>query len=230
MVFKRRNRRNLLRVVAESFWPRGGWGRAALYVKHRLRRLPDSPHRIARGIFAGVFVSFTPFYGFHFVTAFLVSKAIGGNYLAALLATFFGNPVTFPFIAAISLKLGYWILALEVDPDVRRQLHEGGAEQMSSNLMTKFSGAFADLWSNFWSMFTSDVAHWSRLEIFYDQVFLPFLVGGIVPGIIAGLVAYYVTMPFITAYQNRRQVKLKKKLEQIRAAAASQARPSKLGQ
>ncbi|PRY20273.1 hypothetical protein CLV78_11458 [Aliiruegeria haliotis] len=224
MVFKRRDKRNWLQVVAESLWPRGGWGRAAIYVKHRIRRLPDKPHRIARGIFCGVFVSFTPFYGLHFLTAFLVAKAIGGNMLAALLATFFGNPVTFPFIAAIALKTGYWLLGLDVSPEIRGHLQEqinSGefAEEMNSNLMTKFSGAFADLWTNFKALFTEDIANWDRLGIFYDQVFLPFLVGGILPGLITGLVAYHVTLPLITAYQNRRQSQLKRKLSDMRKAS-----------
>lgn len=207
--------------MAESFWPRGGWGRAAIYVKHRIRRLPDRPHRIARGIFSGVFVSFTPFYGLHFLTAYIVARVIGGNILAALLATFFGNPVTFPFIAAISLKTGYWILGLNADSEVTERLRAGGAEEMSLTLMAKFSGAFADLWANFQAMFTEDLANWHRLEVFYDQVFLPFLVGGIVPGFITGLVIYYVTLPLITAYQNRRQVLLKKKLSELRDVSAA---------
>ena len=36
-------------------------------------------HRIARGIFAGVLVTFTPFYGLHFVLAALITRMIGGK-------------------------------------------------------------------------------------------------------------------------------------------------------
>ncbi|WP_431358125.1 hypothetical protein [Sulfitobacter albidus] len=49
MIFKRRDPKPWLRSVAEFLWPRGGWTRAFHYVKHRMRRLPDSPERIARG-------------------------------------------------------------------------------------------------------------------------------------------------------------------------------------
>ncbi|RYH11769.1 DUF2062 domain-containing protein [Tropicimonas sp. IMCC6043] len=217
MVFKRRDKRSWLRILGETVWPRGGWGRAAIYVKHRIRRLPDKPHRIARGIFAGVFVSFTPFYGLHFLTAFIVAKVVGGNILAALLATFFGNPITFPIIAAISLRMGYWILGLEV-PHAARELSHAAHEKIGERLMHTFSGAFADLWTNFVALFTDDVANWHRLGLFYHEILLPFLVGGILPGFIAGLVAYQVTLPLITAYQNRRQLRLKRKLEEIRSA------------
>ena len=110
MVFRRRDKRPLMRIIADFFWPRGGWGRAFHYVKHRIRRLPDAPDRIARGIWAGVFASFTPFFGFHFVIAGLLGWIMRGNILAALMSTFFGNPVTFVLIATVSLRIGHWLL------------------------------------------------------------------------------------------------------------------------
>ncbi len=60
-MFRRRDRRPIWQAVVQFMWPRGGWARAFHYVKHRVRRLPDSPERIARGIWAGVFTTFTPF-------------------------------------------------------------------------------------------------------------------------------------------------------------------------
>ena len=68
--------------MAELLWPRGGWTRAFHYVKHRMKRLPDSPERIARGVWAGVFVTFTPLFGFHFVVAVLLARLLKGNILA----------------------------------------------------------------------------------------------------------------------------------------------------
>ena len=110
MVFKRRNPRSWLQFLADGFYPKGGWSRAVSYVVHRLRRLPDAPHKIARGIAVGVFVSFTPFFGFHFVFAAVFAFLLQGNILASLLATFVGNPLTFPIIATVSLELGNWML------------------------------------------------------------------------------------------------------------------------
>ncbi|MEY8842584.1 DUF2062 domain-containing protein, partial [Cribrihabitans sp. XS_ASV171] len=42
MVFKRRDRRSPARIASDLVYPRGGWTRAFLYVKHRVRRLPDT--------------------------------------------------------------------------------------------------------------------------------------------------------------------------------------------
>ena len=85
----------MLRQAADFVYPPGGWGRAFQYVKHRVRRLPDKPERIARGIWAGVFTAFTPFYGLHFIVAVLLARIMNGNMLAALTGTFFGNPLTY---------------------------------------------------------------------------------------------------------------------------------------
>ena len=134
MIFKRRDPKPTLRAVAEFLWPRGGWTRAFHYVKHRMRRLPDSPERIARGIWGGVFTSFTPLYGFHFIIAALIARTMKGNILAALMGTFFGNPLTYVPIGIASLKTGHWILGT--------RMHEG--EHRS--FVGKFADAGADLW------------------------------------------------------------------------------------
>lgn len=196
----KRNPRSYLRIVAEFFYPRGGWYRAAQYVIHRLRRLPDPAHRISRGIAVGVFASFTPFYGLHFLTAAILAWLFRGNVLAALLATFVGNPITFPLIAELSVNLGHALLG----QDVVMHLPE---------ILSSFAAATNDLWMNFRSLFTDDVPNWSQIRRFYDAVFLPYLVGGLIPGTAAGTVAYILANPLIHAYQRRRINKLKARYE-----------------
>ncbi len=204
MVFKRRNPRTYLQMLTESFWPRGGWTRAFHYVRHRIHRLPDNPRSIARGVAAGVFISFTPLYGFHFIGAYLSARVVRGNVLAALLGTFFGNPLTFPIIAISSLKIGHFILGTEFD------------EAAHATLFGEFVGAGQDLKHNLIALFTDSVAHWDNLIGFFDRVFLPYLVGGLIPGLIAGVVSYWLSEPVIAAYQKRRRKKLKDRLEKLR--------------
>ena len=183
MVFKRRNKRPIWRAVAEFLWPRTGWSRAFRYVKHRLWRLPGSTTSdCARASFAGVFVTFSPFFGLHFFLAAFVAFILRGNIVASLLATFFGNPLTFVFIGAASLQTGHFLLGSRNAPD---------AEEIQSSLGEKFVNAGRDLKDNFVAMFTDDTAHWTELRIFYDEVFLPYLIGGIIPGLICGLICYY---------------------------------------
>ncbi len=220
MVFKRRDKRSWFRTIAELVWPKGGWARAYTYVKHRVRRLPDSPERIARGIFAGVFTTFTPFYGLHFLVAVVIAAVMRGNFLAALLATFFGNPLTYIPIIATSMFSGYWILGL--DPSrLKFRSHEPG--EMPS-VGERFADAAYALWHNFQSMFTPDQADWSSLASFYNEVFFPFMIGGIVPGLIGGIISYYLSLPVIRAYQQRRKGALKARFELLKAAAAAKAK------
>lgn len=208
MVFKRREKRKMGQIVLDSVYPRGGWGRALYYVTHRVRRLPDSPHKIARGIFAGVFTTFTPFYGLHFILAALLAKAMRGNIFAALLSTLFGNPLTYVPIGIVSMKTGHFLMGTQFD------------ESMNTTLVGKFTGAASDLRHNVVALFTEDDANWARLSQFNHEVFLPYLIGGIIPGIVAGLVAYYLSVPVIAAYQNRRRGRLKEKLAKLSQRAA----------
>lgn len=191
-------------TLFEALWPRGGWARAARYVQHRLNRLPDPPERIARGIFAGVLTTFTPFYGLHFFTAAIIAWCMRGNILASLLATFFGNPLTYVPISIASLQTGYWLLGL------------GEVVHNHGSIGYKFAKAGEDLWQNFLAIFTPATTDWSALRLFYDEVFFPWMIGGILPGIICGLICYYISVPIIRAYQNRRKGVLKAKLAALK--------------
>ncbi|KEJ91002.1 DUF2062 domain-containing protein [Sulfitobacter donghicola] len=216
MIFKRRDPKPFLRSIAELLWPRGGWARAFHYVKHRMRRLPDSPERIARGIWAGVFVTFSPLFGMHFFIAAFLAKIMKGNILASLMATFVGNPLTFVFIALASLKSGHWILGTELEQGELRSLSR------------KFSDAGSDLWQNVVSIFTPEKMDWSGLAIFSRDVFYPYLIGGILPGIFFATISYYLAVPVLRAYQKRRRGVIKAKFEALKAKTAAKAEEKKL--
>lgn len=211
MIFKRRDPKPTLRAITEFLWPRGGWTRAFHYVKHRMKRLPDSPERIARGIWAGVFVTFSPLFGLHFVFAVLIARMMKGNIVASLMATFVGNPLTFPFIALASLQTGHWLLGTKMSVSELRSLSR------------KFSDAGSDLWHNTLAIFTRAEMDWSGLAIFSRDVFYPYLVGGILPGVIFATLSYYLAVPLLRAYQKRRKGMIKAKFEAMKAKAAAKA-------
>lgn len=214
MVFKRRDKRPILRSLVELLWPRGGWTRAFHYVRHRLRRLPGTPETIARGVWAGVLTSFTPFYGLHFVVAMLIARMLRGNLLAALLGTFFGNPLTYLPIVGISLKTGHWLLGTEFKGETER------------SLLGKFASAGWDLFDNLIAVLRGTDVDWSDLGIFYNEVFYPYMIGGIIPGLISATACYFFTVPLIRAYQKRRAGKIKKKWEAVKKKALAQSERS----
>ena len=88
---------------------------------------------------------------------------------------------------------------------------EGG-----KSILEKFLDAGADLQQNVLAFAKGVDTDWSRLEIFYQEVFFPYMIGGIIPGLIMASLGYYLSEPIIRAYQNRRKGFLLKKLRALK--------------
>ncbi|MEP0522283.1 MAG: DUF2062 domain-containing protein [Hyphomicrobiales bacterium] len=110
MLFRRKKPEQFWQKLRVALWPRRSWWRSSKYVAKRVLRLSASPHVVAIGFAAGVFASFTPFIGFHFVICFSLAYVLRGNLIAAALGTWVGNPLTFPFIWFYTYKIGNLIL------------------------------------------------------------------------------------------------------------------------
>ena len=160
MIFKRRDKRLSFRRFKDFFIPKKGWRRALDYIIYRVKRLPDTPHKIAIGIAIGVFCSFTPFFGFHVFLAALLAYLFKGNIIAALMGTFFGNPITWPFIASFSIKLGQRILGYPMIS------FESSLEQ--------FVGAMNTFMKGITSLFGDGTSDWSTVYYFIGDLFLPY--------------------------------------------------------
>lgn len=117
MLFRRRTPPQWREKIRVWLWPRRNWRRSSRYIAHRLRRLRATPHAIAFGFAIGVFASFTPFLGGHFVLAGVLAWLTRSSIIASALGTFFGNPITFPFMWYASFHLGNW--ALGQNPKIR---------------------------------------------------------------------------------------------------------------
>lgn len=115
MLFKRRNTESFFQRMRVYAWPRRSWRRSTRYVWYRVRRLNATPHAVALGFAAGVFVSCTPFAGVHMLMASGLAWIIGGSIVSAILGTFVGNPLTYPFFWVSSYELGSLILGNKAD-------------------------------------------------------------------------------------------------------------------
>ena len=193
MVFKRRDKPPLRTRIFEALLPRRGWRRGIEYIAHRLRRLPDTPHRIALGFACGVFASFTPFFGIHLIGAIALAWLIRGNLIAAAIGQFVGNPFTLPFIAWISMALG------------RRILGAGVTGRDFERVSDAFWYAATGLWQSILSLFGMGEPQWSQLEPVVTDVMLPYFVGGLIPGIVTSVAFYYLVRPLVAAYQKARR-------------------------
>ena len=197
MIFKRRDKRLTFGRLKELLLPKKGWRRALDYFIHRVKRIPDTPHKIAIGIATGVFCSFTPFFGLHFFLAAFVAYIFKGNIVAALFGTFFGNPVTWPFIASFSVKLGQIILGYPVTN--------------FETFLEHFVEASDATIRGVKSLFGYGESDWALLYSFFRELFLPYFIGGFVLGLIAALFTYFVFRPIIYAYKVTRKKKKYKK-------------------
>lgn len=193
MLFKRRDTRPILTRLRESIYPRRGWRRVLEYFAHRVKRLPDTPHRIALGFSCGVFASFSPFFGVHILYAAVLSKVLRGNILASVIGTLVGNPLTFPLIASISLSLG------------RRILGYGATGRDFGRIVGAFTQALRGIWQSFLSSIGQGPSEWSKVLLFLRDVVWPYFLGGLLPGLVAAIASYYLTRPLIAAYQSRKR-------------------------
>jgi uncharacterized protein (DUF2062 family) len=220
VVFKRRDPLGWLAWLREMVYPKGGFKRATRYVIHRMSRLPDEPHRIARGIFAGSLIGFLPLPFLQFVAAWAMARLMRGNVLAALLGTFNTNPITTPFFAVFAMTLGHWLLGVE-------------APLTAEGIARAFGYAGRDLWQNFVAIFTDAHMEWGGLLKFWQDIYLPYFIGALLPGVIISLVAYYVTIPVVQAYQKARASKADERRERRRklrialSDAASRLKPNR---
>lgn len=193
-MFKRREKPPFGKRMREIISPRKGWARGFEYMGRRMQRLPDAPESIGLGFACGVITSFTPFFGLHFVVAAGLAWALRANIFASAAGTFIGNPLTFPFIVAISLQLGHRILG------------DGGDVDTSFVAL-----GFFDL-----------LAHTLQNV---QELFLPYLVGGLAPGVFFAVVSYFLVVPLVRTYQGRRRARLQARARARLKAARTKSKP-----
>lgn len=186
-----KNKRTLKMNIKEFFYPSIGIKAWIKYMRISLSRKPATSHQIALGFAAGVFISFTPFVGFHCILAALIAYLLSANIVSSLLGTLIGNPWTFPIIWAWTLKFGNYILyQKEIPPE---NLH----------LMTKIH----------------DLLHLSILELIdvILKIIYPMIIGGIPTGLLFGLLFYFIVKYNIDKCRDIRQKILEKKRAELKA-------------
>lgn len=109
-MFKRREKRTTAEKLREWILPVSGWRRVFIYHWRRLQRLNASPHSVALGFAIGVYVSFSPFVGFHLALSGLFAWLFRCNILASMAGNFLGNPITYPLMWAADFAMGDYLL------------------------------------------------------------------------------------------------------------------------
>ena len=86
--------------------------------------------------------------------------------------------------------------------------------------------AGADLWFNLKAMFGPQATQWDGLIQFWNEIYLPYFIGALIPGIPLSLLFYYLTLVGVTAYQKARAARAHERRERrhkLRATLAEAA-------
>ncbi len=206
-MFIRRKKKKVLKKIADWLWPSISLRRAFKYVAHRLGRLPATPYQIACGFACGAAMSFTPFIGLHFVLSALFAMTLRASVIASAIGTVVGNPLTFPFIWALTYETGATVLGINGhDVNVTHMFGEtltvfGEMNRWYFDLITSPTIAIANI--------DSYLGLWGRVW----EIIFPLLVGCI-PWVIAVWCLFFFAMrPFFRAYRRASEERRKKKRE-----------------
>lgn len=186
MLFKRRQPAGFGERVRVWLWPRRSWSRSLRYVLARIVRLRANAHSLALGCAAGVFVSCTPLIGGQIVLAAMLALALRASVPAAMLATFFGNPLSWPLIWPATYLAGAHML--------------GGAVNVSAaELMARIELLRSALDSQSPELIAAASA-------FAAPVLLAMLAGSLPIGLAAGVAIYYMMRTAARTAQSRRRL------------------------
>jgi uncharacterized protein len=151
MLFCRRSPAGFLDRLRVALWPRRSFARSLRYVLLRLKRLPSSPHRIALGAAAGIFAIWTPFLGLQLLMAGILSWVLRGSIFASLLASFAGNPLTYPLIWFSTFNLGEALLGQQTS--LRIVDLQSGAGTLRDSILAGSGDGIAAALESLWPMF-----------------------------------------------------------------------------
>jgi uncharacterized protein len=157
---------------------RRGWRRTRRLVVNQVLHANDPPHRLALGVAIGVFVTFTPTIGFQMMLVLFLAWLFRANKAVGLPVVWLSNPATLVPIYWPCYQLGRWLLQA---PPIR---------------------------AAWWNSITHPPAGWAERVEFYwtrfTEVFWPLWVGGIVIGLSAAYLTYYVVYFVLCSYRMQR--------------------------
>lgn len=160
---------------------------------HRILHVEDTPHRIALGAAAGIFIAWTPTWGLQMVLAIALAALIRGNKAAAVPMVWITNPVSNPAIYGFSYFVGHFLMtgSWKIDPEIKRQF------TILMNEMMKL-----DIW---------DRTFWSRLGEMTLKIGLEIWVGSCVVGLILAFITYPIVRQAVIRYRRHKELKHPKK-------------------
>jgi uncharacterized protein len=160
-----------------------GWADSLRSVGRQLVSLRASPHEIGLGCALGAFMSVTPLLGVQTLLAIVLAFVLRASVPAAIIGTFFGNPLSWPFIWVSTYLMGLQIVGLEgaFDPAaVERNVHVLWAALLDPSPQLLDATA-ALVWPLLW----------------------PMLAGSVPIGLITAAIVYYISRNMVRGWRLR---------------------------
>ena len=147
---------------------------------YRVLHVDDTPHRIALGLAAGIFITWTPTIGFQMVLTVLLATLLQGNKFVGVPFVWISNPLTAVPLSYFNFVVGTWIL-----PGTYSR------SEFFSSLRgaVQFSGSWLD----------KVVAWWKATADFL----WPLWTGSILVGLVLAVITYVVTRRAVVTYRKR---------------------------
>jgi uncharacterized protein (DUF2062 family) len=130
------------------------------------------------GVAIGVFAVFTPFLGLQLLLAAILCILLRGSIIASFLASFAGNPLTYPMIWFSTYHVGSLLLGTSFG---KLKGFKKNVTALWDSIVSLSPEAFADAFVSIW------------------PILKPMAIGSLVLGSIAGLLAYAATRKLISA-------------------------------
>ena len=163
----------------------------ALFTRKKIRniylkliRQTGTPESVARGVAVGFFIGFLIPIGFQMVIASGLAYILKAKQIPALACTWVTNHVTVIFIYPVQCYFGMLLM--------------GGSRSFAE---------VNELFKNFLHEHT-----WKAFTDLGMEIIVPFLLGGLIFGIVTGVISYFTSLGMIVSYRKRVEKKMRKRL------------------
>jgi len=156
---------------------------------HKILHVNDTPHRLALGAAAGIFVAWTPTFGFQTILAIALAALIRGNKAIVIPMAWITNPFTNVPIYGFNYLVGHFLLtgSWSTDPVIKAQI---------INLIKKTM--HMDIWHS---------AFWITLWTVTKKIGLEMWLGSTCVGLIVALITYFLVYWAVLRYRQHRAKK-----------------------
>jgi uncharacterized protein len=137
----------------------------------------DRPHALAGGVAIGIFIGFTPIFGFKTLLAVGIALLMRCNTIATIVGVSLHDPFVWawPFLLRLEYQVGYWLLSSP---------HQFAPKITPTDLKL------------------SEIMHWS----YFIDTGRPLLLGSIVIALPLAIVSYIITLRFLYYRQHQRDL------------------------